>query len=213
MRAVIKQCAVNATAVAVLLLAGCSPSTQPPVSDQSDAAKKPAGPAETVTAKTAFSPIYTSAQSWTTDFMILRLTAKEVPGFQNEAGKAAMWEATLASPSLHEYRVYSYAITSILPDIHKGVVAGPKMPWSGVTRDAMPIDISIFNVDSDAAYKAAAADAAAYLEKNPDKKLSSLELGNTYRFQAPVWYLMWGDKKSGYVAFVDATAGKVLKNK
>jgi hypothetical protein len=213
MRAVIKQCAVSAMAVAVLLLAGCSPSTQPSVSDQSEAAKKPAGPPETVTAKTAFSPVYTSAQSWTTDVVILRLTAKEVPGFKNEAGKAAMWEVTLASPSQHEYRVYSYAIASVPPDIHKGVVAGPKMPWGGVTRDAMPIDISIFNVDSDAAYQAAAADAAAYLKKNPDKKLTSLELGNTYRFQAPVWYLMWGDKKSGYVAFVDATAGKVLKNK
>jgi hypothetical protein len=25
--------------------------------------------------------------------------------------------------------------------------------------------------------------------------------------------LMWGDKKSGYVAFIDANSGKVLKQK
>ena len=73
--------------------------------------------------------------------------------------------------------------------------------------------LGVFNVDSDAAYQAAAADGAAWLKKNPDKKLSSFQLGNTYRFQAPIWYLMWGDKKSGYVAFVDATSGKVVKAK
>ena len=126
---------------------------------------------------------------------------------------AAMWEAMFASPSLHQYRVYSYAIASSPPDIFKGVSAGLRLPWGGVTRDAMPVELTSFNVDSDAAYQAAAADGAAWLKKNPDKPLSAFALGNTSRFSAPVWYLMWGDKKSGYVAYVDATTGKVLKQK
>ena len=52
-----------------------------------------------------------------------------------------------------------------------------------------------------------------WLKKNPDKQPSSFQLGNTYRFQAPVWYLVWGDQKSGYVAYVDANTGKVLNKK
>jgi hypothetical protein len=124
-----------------------------------------------------------------------------------------MWQAALASPSLHHYRVYSYAIANVSPDVHKGVIAGLRLPWSGATRDAMPIELAGFNVDSDAAYKTATADAAAWLKKNPGKEPSSFQLGNTYGFQAPVWYLMWGDKKSGYVAYVDANTGKVLKKK
>jgi len=28
-----------------------------------------------------------------------------------------------------------------------------------------------------------------------------------------VWYVMWGDKKSGYIALVSATTGKVVKAK
>ncbi len=68
--------------------------------------------------------MYTSARSWTTDLVTLKLIAKEVPGFKNEAGKAAMWEATFGSPSLHQYRVYSYSIAAVPPDIFKGVVAG-----------------------------------------------------------------------------------------
>ncbi len=209
----LKQCAISAIAVAMLLLAGCLEKTKPAVTDESKTARAPAGPPEPVTAKTAFWPMYTSGRHWTTDIVILRLTPKEVPGFKNEAGKAAMWEAMFASPSLHQYRVYSYAIASSPPDIFKGVSAGLRVPWNGVTRDAMPVELTSFNVDSDVAYQAAAADGAAWLKKNPDKALSSFALGNTFRFQAPVWYLAWGDKKSGYVAFIDANTGKVLNKK
>jgi hypothetical protein len=157
--------------------------------------------------------MYKSAHAWASDLEVIKLTPKDVPGFNNSAGKAAMWEASFGSPSMHKYRVDTYSIATVLPDIHKGPVDGLQMPWAGATRDAMPVDLSSFNVDSDAAYQAAAADAAEWLKKNPDKKLTAIELGNAYKLQAPVWYIMWGDKKSGYVAFVDANTGKVLKHK
>jgi len=198
---------------AVLLLAGCS---QPPKATSDDAdvkAQAPAGPPEPVTAKTAYWPMYMSARTWTTDFVTLRVAEKEVPGFKNENGKAAMWEATFASPSQQEYRTYTYAIAAHPPDIYKGVVVGRGLPWSGVTRAAMPIQSSDFNVDSDAAYKAAATEAAAWLKKNPDKKLTTFELGNAYKYQAPVWYLMWGTKTSGYAVFVNASTGAIVKGK
>jgi hypothetical protein len=212
MGAVFKQCVVSAV-VAMLLLAGCLEKTKTTVTDESKTAKAPVGPPEIVTGKTAFWLMYTPARHWSTDILILRLTPREVPGFKNEGGKAAMWEAMFASPSLHQYRVYSYAIASSPPDIFKGVSAGLRVPWNGIARDAMPVELTSFNVDSDAAYQAAATDGAAWLKKNPDKTLTALALGDTFRFQAPVWYLMWGDKKSGYVAYVDANSGKVLKQK
>ena len=207
----LKQCAVSAIAVAVLFFAGCSQSTNP--ANESKAAKEGTSPPAPVTAKTAFWPMYTSARNWSPDLVMIRLTPKEVPGFKNEAGKAAMWQAAFASPSLHQYRVYSYAIAAVSPDIHKGVVAGLRLPWGGVTREAMPVELSSFNIDSDAAYQTAATDAAGWLKKNPDKQPSSFQLGDTYRFQAPVWYLVWGDQRSGYVAYVDANTGKVLNKK
>jgi hypothetical protein len=199
-------------AAAVFLLAGCS-QPAPKVNDDAEAKKEPAGPAESVTAKTALWPMYTSARNWTKDFVVLRLASKEVPGFKNEAGKAAMWEATFASPGQHEYRVYTNSIAAHPPDIYKGVSIGRAIPWAGVTRDVMPVQLSEFNVDSDAAYATATADAGAWLKKNPGKPLSKFELGNAFRFQAPVWYFMWGDKKLGYTAFVNATTGKIVKAK
>jgi hypothetical protein len=209
----LKYCAVSAITVAMLLLAGCSQSTTPSAGNEAKAATQPTGPPELVTAKTAFWPMYTSARSWSPDLVMIRLTPKEIPGFKNEDGKAAMWQAAFASPTLHQYRIYSYAIAAVSPDIHKGVVAGLRLPWGGVTRDDMPVELSSFNVDSDAAYQAAATDAAAWLKKNPGKEPSTFQLGDTYKFQAPVWYLVWGDKKSGYVAYVDANTGKLLNKK
>jgi hypothetical protein len=195
----------------VLILCGCSKPA--PAPEETAAPAEPAAPTEPVSAKTALWPMYTSARNWTKDFVILKLTSKELQGYKNDAGKAAMWEATFASPSRQEYRVFTYAIAAQPPDIYKGVVVGRPMPWSGVTRDVMAIPLGDFNVDSDAAYKTAAADATAWLKKNPNKKLADFNLGNAYRFQVPVWYLMWGDKKSGYVAFVNATDGKLIKRK
>jgi hypothetical protein len=212
MGAVLKQCAVSAMALVVLLLAGCSQTTESTVNGASKAGSEAAkGPAEPVTAKTAFWPMYTSARHWATDVVILRLTPKDVTGYKNEAGKAAEWEAMFGSPSQRQSRLYTYAIASVPPDVFKGVSAGLRVPWEGSTRDAMPVALDDFNIDSDAAYQAATTDGAAWLKKNPDKQLTAFALGDTYRFQAPVWYLMWGDKKAGYVAFVDANNGKILK--
>ncbi len=157
--------------------------------------------------------MYKSAMEWSNDIKVLHMMPKDVPGFKNDVGKAAMWEVTFASPSLHKLRVYTYSIATVLPEIHKGAAAGLPLPWAGQTRDSMPIDLSLFSIDSDAAYQAAATDATVWAAKNPGKALSSLELGSTYKFQAPVWYIAWGDKKSGYVALVDATSGKVYKNR
>jgi hypothetical protein len=199
--------------VAVLLLAGCSQTTTPTVSAGSAAAKEASGPPEPVTAKVALGAMYTPARQWAKDLVLIRLTPKDVPGFKNEAGKAAMWQATFGSPSAHQYRVYYYAIAAAPPDIYKGVITRLPSPWGGETRETMPIDLSLFNIDSDAAYQAAVTEGAAWLKKNPTKELSSFALGDTDRFQAPFWLLMWGDKKSGYLAFVDANSGKVLNHK
>ncbi len=201
-----------ALTIAVLLLASCSQPPKPSGSEETTT--KPAeaaSPTEPVTAKTAFLPLYKSAYKWAGDVLILNMSPKEIPGFTNADGKAAMWQVTFASPHQHVYRVFTYAIAAHSPDIYKGVTIGNSIPWAGVTRDVMPVATADFAIDSDAAYAAAAADAEAWLKKNPDKKLTRFELGNADRFPAPIWYVMWGDKNSGYVAVVNATTGKIIK--
>lgn len=209
----LRQSVISAATLAVLLVAGCAQSAvNTPASSQPEATPQASAPPEVVPAKAAFWPMYTAAHQWASDVVVLRVTAKQLPGYKNQAGKAGMWEAVFASASQGKYRTYTYSIATVAPDIFKGVVAGLAMPWGGITRDSMPIDVSSFTVDSDAAYQAAAGDAADWLKKNPTRPLTAFEMGNTYKFQKPVWYVMWGDKKSGFATFVDASSGKVLRH-
>lgn len=212
MRSFVRPIPATAVALAGLLLIGCSSSA--PAANAGPAPSAPAGPPAVVTAKAAFSPLYKSALAWSSDVELLHVAPVAVSGFTNADGKAAAWQAAFASPSKHQLRLYTYSIATVPPDIHKGTDGGIPIPWAGVTRDSMPIDLSVFSVDSDAAYQAASADAAPWIAKNPAKTLTSLELGATYRFPAPFWYAQWGDKKSGtYIAVIDATSGKVYKGK
>jgi hypothetical protein len=167
-----------------------------------------------VTAKTALGPMYKAALAWSSDVQLMRLSPKEVPGFKNAEGKAAMWEAAFGSAAHHQVRIYTYSIATVLPAFHKGVTAEIPLPWAGPTRDAMPVDMALFTVDSDAAYASSAKDAADWLKKNPEKQLASLDLGSTYRYRAPAWYVAWGDpKKSGYIVLIDATSGNIYSHK
>jgi hypothetical protein len=181
---------------------------------------KPAGassPADTaandpVSGKTAFWQMYKSAHSWSADLVPLTLESKPMAGMKSEAGKAMMWTATFGSPTKREARTFTYAVASQSPNVIKGVTVGRALPWGGPRQDALPIDTSALSVDSDAAFKAALAEASAWVSKHPDKEVS-VTLGNASRFPAPVWFVLWGDKKSGYAVYVNAKTGAVIKEK
>lgn len=193
----------------VLLLTSCSqaPQASPkgePAGEKSSAA---AGP---VSGKTAFWEMYKSAHAWATDLAPLALESKTFPGAKNEAGKSEMWSATFGSPRKHEARTFIYSVAGHAQDVSKGVTVGRALAWGGPTREALPFETADFVIDSDAAYQAAFAQGTAWLKKHPDKEVS-LALGNASRFDGPVWYVQWGDKKSGYAAYVSAKSGTVVK--
>ena len=204
--------AASALTLTVLSL-GCSQSAPPATSAASTPAASTAAAPTVVAAKDPFWAMYKSAHEWAPDVVAIRVSQRELTGYKNGAGKAGLWEAAFASPSLHQVRLYTYAVADVPPGIFKGVKAGLPMSWGGETRDAMAVDLAAFNVDSDAAFQAASAEAAGWLKSNPGKELTALELGQTYKFAGPVWYTQWGTKAGGYSALVDATTGKVLNHK
>jgi hypothetical protein len=197
--------------VAVFALTACSQAPKAPTTNTTSAEAAPKPTVTTpqpVSGQTAFWNMYKSAFSWATDVVPLTVSSKELAGFKCEAGKAPLWSATFASPSRGEARTFTYSIVETA-QLSKGVNIGGPIRWAGPTRDVMPFQTSDFTTDSTAAYTAASADAQAWLAKNPGKA-ASLTLGSNARFTSPVWYVMWGSKKSGYGAFVSATSGKVI---
>jgi hypothetical protein len=204
-----------ALVLAALGLAACSSEpakTTETKTDTDTAAAKPAGPPEPVAAKTAFYEMYTPARMWAPDVLPLSLKSGDVAGLKNAEGKAGLWTAVFVSPSLHAAKTYVYAAADQAPDITKGVKAAQNTePWAGPTTAAMTFQTGDFTIDSDAAYKAAAEKAGDWLkEKENAEKPVTLALGAASRFPAPVWYVLFGNAKSGFAAIVDATTGKII---
>ena len=200
-----RNCLKAILSIAVLLLAACSQAPK----DESDQKAFPSNP---VSGKTAFWELYRSAHSWAADLMPLKLESKTAPGVKNEGGNAAIWVGTFGSTSKHQAIVITYAVAPSPPDITKGMNVGHPIPWAGPTQDALSFQTSDLSTDSDAAYKTASAKADAWVKKHPDKDVS-FSLGNASRFGAPVWYVLWGDSKTGYSVYVNAKTGEVVKGK
>ena len=198
-----------ALVAAVLGLTACSSEAPKTTEAKTEAKKEPEIPTTPVTGKAAFYEMYTPARQWATDIQPLTLVSKEVEGIKNEGGRAAMWTATFASPSLRAARVYDYSIKDQGPDISKGVKAEPQIGWTGPTQAVMPFQLGDFSVDSDAAYSTAAAKAGTWLKDHPDKPVS-MTLGLAQRFPNPVWYILWGTPKDGYAVYVNATSGEIV---
>jgi len=190
---------------AILGLTACSDAPKPAVKTDADAEvpKEPTGP---ISAKTAYWKMYTPARTWATDLMPIGMKSMDVEGMPSEGGLAPMWTVAFVSPSRHEVRTYYYSVVTKPPSVFKGVKADSALPWAGPAADAMPFQSSDFAIDSDAVYKTAAEKADAWLKKHPGKT-PSMALGNATRYPAPMWYLLWGDKKDGYAAYVNATTG------
>lgn len=189
--------------VAILLTSACSeaPQTKP---------EAKAAPAAPVSGQIAFWEMYKSAHTWAKDALPLTLKSKELSGIKNEAGKFGQWTATFGSPSQREVQTFTYSVAAVAPDIAKGVNESHALPWRGPTQEVMPFDTYDFSVDSDAAYKTASAKAETWLKAHPGEE-ASLILGNATRFKRPVWAVLWGDEKTGYLVLVDSKSGKIVK--
>ncbi len=201
-----------AAMAASLLLTACSEAPRPAESKKAEApaAAEPAGPPEAVAGRTAFFEMYKPARAWATDLLPLTLASGEVPGIKNEDGKAGMWTAVFVSPSRGEARTFVYAVADYGSDIHRGVSARGAQSWSGATAQSRPFQITEFSVNSDEAFKTASKMAGAWPKTHPGQKVS-ITLASTARLPVPVWYIMWGNRQSGYLAPVSATTGMPMK--
>ena len=197
---------------AALVLAACSEAPKPAAPSaktEAEPEKKAPEPTGPIAARTAFFEMYKPARAWAADLLPLSLTSGEVAGIVNAGGKAGLWTAVFVSPSRREARTFTYAVADQGGTIHKGVSAEVAQPWTGATAKSRPFQVTGFAVNSDDAYKAALAKASAWVRAHPGRKVS-MTLVNDPRFPAPAWYVLWGNRGSGYLAFVNAVTGTAM---
>jgi len=204
--------AVMLAFMAALALTSCSQPPQPSSEAKTASpAKEAAIPAGPVTGKTALWVMAKSAHTWARDMTPLTLKSGSVPGTKNEGGKAVMWTATFGSAGKHEARTFTFATVGSA-DVTKGVTIGKGLPWSGPSSDVMPFQATDADlaVDSDAAFQTASTLAEKWLKQHADKE-AAISLGNAARFPGAVWYVHWGDQKTGFAVLVNAKTGVVQK--
>ncbi len=200
-------------AAAIVLLAGVSSACKkaPPPAPAPAEKAEVRQPLDPITGHAAFNQMSRPVREWAPDALPLTLTSGEIEGMKNEDGKAAMWTGVFVSPSRHEARTVFFSAADH-GTTARGISLGGSQAWSGATTTSRPFDTAQFFVDSDEAYKSAAEDAGPWLKKHPDKKLS-IYLASESRSDDPVWIIMWGDTKSGYVHYASARSGKTMRNR
>ena len=199
-----------AALAAILTLTSCSDAPKTPAA--AEATKEPVKAAEPGPAKPVYWKMYKPVREWSKDAQLLSMTNKVVPEMKGGGGKEAAWEAVFVSAAKHEARKVVYSEVDSGSDIRKGVTIGATMVWGGPTREFQPFQNSEFGTDSDAAFKTASAKADAWLKAHPNEKVNIL-LAKASHYSTPVWVVSWGDKKSGYVAVVNASTGELISPK
>jgi hypothetical protein len=164
-----------------------------------------------VTGKTAFWEMYKLGHAWAPDMQVLYLKSGKLDGVdaKTKDGEATEWTLMVASPSKKEAHDFTYrAITKDTK--RRGVLSGKAVPWGGPTAKGQPFTTAEMKLDSNEAFEKAATKAAGWLKENPGKEVS-FYLGKDSRFPAPVWAVLWGQEKSGFLAVVNALDGSIQK--
>ena len=200
-----KKLLIAVALAAMVALAACSEAPQTTATQKTEVQKESPKPTGPVDAQTAFYEMYKPARTWAADLLPLTLGSGDVAGMKPEDGKFGKWTAVFVSPSRRAARTFTYTVG-------QGVAAGEEEAWSGATPNSRPFQLVEFTVNSDAAYQAALKPAASWVKSHPGKE-AAFSLFNASRYPAPVWYILWGTKSSGYGVIVNAMNGAVVKGK
>lgn len=189
----------------MLLLSACSEA--PKATEQ----KQPPKPPEALTGRQAFQRIYPQARGWAPDAQPLEIRSVRLAQVEAEPGKAGAWQVVFVSASRGKAKTYTYSAVESEGNLHEGVFGGIEEDYTG-RGDSSPFEITAIKVDSDEAYKTAAAKSAEYIKKNPNKPVMFL-MEQTRRFPDVTWRVIWGDSvsTSDYSVFVDGSTGKLLQ--
>jgi hypothetical protein len=197
-------------ASAFLLSMACS--SAPTETAKVEKAAEKAAVAETPeTGKTAFWEMYKLGRAWSADMQVLYLKSGKLEGVdaKGKDGEATEWTLMVASPSKKEAHEFTYrAITQGTK--RRGVISGAEQPWGGPTAKGQPFTTGEMKLDSNEAFAKAADKASAWMKENPGKEVS-FYLGKESKYPAPVWGVLWGGEKSGYLVVVNALDGSVQK--
>jgi hypothetical protein len=173
--------------------------------------KQPPKPPQALTGRQAFQRMYPQARTWAPDALPLQIRSISLSQVKAEPGKAGAWQVIFVSASRGKSKTYTYSAVEEEGNLHEGVFGSIEEDYAA-RGPAFPFQIAAIKVDSDEAYKTAAAKSADYIKKNPGKPVMFL-MELTKRFPDVTWRVIWGGSvgTSDYSVYVDGTTGDFLE--
>ena len=191
--------------LALALVAGCSDGPK------NEATKEPAKAPEAVTGQWAFFHMYVGARAWAADAQGVKLTSINLADAKGTPGKAGAWQVTFASATRQATKTFTYSAVDAPGNIRQGTFSDKE---DGLSPRMKPFPMAALKIDSDVAYKTAAAKTEDYLKKNPNTPVSFL-LEVSERHNTVAWRVIYGESigTSAESVFIDATSGRYLETR
>jgi hypothetical protein len=187
--------------LALAVITGCT-------SEPSQPAPK-AEPPEALTARSAFQKLYIAARGWAADVRPYQLQSQVIGDNQGKDGKAAIWRAAFASPSMRASKPYTWSGVDSADAPSRGVSPGTQDPYT----PGNDFDIQFLKIDSDKAFEVGQKHGGdKVLAQAADTPVSYLldwnRSGNNL-----VWHVIYGNSRNDakLVVDVDASSGEFIR--
>ena len=173
---------------------------------------QPRGP-ELATGRTAFQKLYIAARGWARDAQPYRLQSEITSVASGKDGKAALWQASFASPSQRGVKPYTWSGSDLEDTPSRGVSPGNEDNYNPTNSTTQIFDIQFLKVDSDRAFEEAQRHGGdKLLEKSPDTPVFYI-LDWSPSTSKLTWHVIYGsnrDEAKLRVA-IDATSGEFIR--
>jgi hypothetical protein len=166
-------------------------------------------PAELLTGRSAFQQLFVAAHSWAPDVRPYLLHSGVVGTYKGRDGKAVIWNAAFASPSMRASKPYGWSGIDSPDAPSRGITPGTQDNY----RPGNDFDVRFLKVDSDEAFELAQKhDGDKILQQKPDTPVSYLLDWNGGENRL-IWHVIYGNSRNdaALVVDVDATNGGFLR--
>jgi len=166
-------------------------------------------PPEPITGLHGLYGMYQHARTWAQDLQVVSCRSIAITQVKATTGKAAAWQAVLASASLGQQRVYTYSVVDASTSLHEGIFADSPTPLTG---DVHPFLLAAARTDTDQAWELALKHAEEYTRKHPETPISYI-LEMSRQVNQPAWRVIWGESvaSSAFSILIDASTGQYMQ--
>lgn len=194
--------------VSLLWLNGCTSNTEKP-----EESKPAAKTTDLLTARSAFQKLYIAARGWNADAKPYRLESSVTSDGNGHDGKATIWRASFASPSMRSEKTYTWSGSAADGAPEQGVNPGVEDSYSASNASTQIFDMAFLKIDSDQAFDTAQKHGGdKILEKDSSTPVIYVCDWN-HGTNTLVWHVIYGESRDNakLTVSINASTGEFIR--